>query len=246
MNFYNGYIRCLSNWGGRGYFTPGKVYHVKDGKFLDDHGVCTPTFQRLETFNDWAAMALGNWEELELVKRYEYDVGDWVLVQNHRGFGWNECGDMDCFMNKVCKVTGKLSSCPYPLYRLNDTHWLFSNDDLVGALMSKKLVDSLKPTRSEPEKTCKEWTHNEIKKARNIVTEYMKMLASQRRTLIFETSKNSVKCSMIETKFNNLGLEVLCEAKATCKGDMFNEDIGMCVAACKVLNKPIPDFILNK
>lgn len=95
-------------------------------------------------------------------------------------------------------------------------------------------------------KPCKDCTHNEIKKAHNIVTEYMKMLASQRRTLIFETLKNSVKCSMIEIKFNNLSLEVLREEKSTCKDDIFNEDIGMCVAACKVLNKPIPDFILNK
>lgn len=236
MNFYNGYIRCLSDWGGRGYFTPGKVYHVKDGKFLDDHGVCTPTFQRLETFNDWTAMALGNWEELELVKCDSYECGDVVVLTSMPHNHW--VYSMYRMFGEICTIV--YSNLDTDNFRVENFPYLLTRRDFVGKLVPKdKLI-------KETTKTDKDWTHNEIKKARNIVTEYMKMLASQRRTLIFETSKNPVECAMIETKFNNSDIEVLREAKATCKDDIFNEDIGMCVAACKVLNKPIPDFILNK
>lgn len=64
---------------------------------------------------------------------------------------------------------------------------------------------------------------------------------------MFYTSTKSIKCCLIKIQTNSLEIDVVRENTAFCKdNDIFNVDIGMCVAACKVLNKPIPDFILNK
>ena len=156
MSLYSGYVRCISMPDGICCYTAGKVYKICNGKLFSDLGIRTAC--GVHTFEDLQLYSSATWEELELVNCCEYNIGDWVLVQNHRGLCWNEQGDMDCFMNKVCKVTKKLGSDSDHLYCLDDAKWFFDNDDFVGALMPKKLADSLKPTRSEPEKTCKECT----------------------------------------------------------------------------------------
>ena len=193
-------------------------------------------YDKIVSFEDWKRTSSSKWEELELVKCNNYRCDDVVVLVAAPLNSW--VSSMYPLTGKVCQIT--YSNLDSDIFQVKGCPYFFRSCDFAGKLMPKKQIIE------KTTKPCKDWTHNEIKKAHNIVTEYMKMLASQRRTLIFETLKNSVKCSMIEIKFNNLSLEVLREEKSTCKDDIFNEDIGMCVAACKVLNKPIPDFILNK
>lgn len=235
MSLYNGYIRCLDNPHNDWLYTVGKVYKVELGRFRTDSGVFMPNCGRLGSFEDLAKVSLAKWEELELVKCDAYNVGDWVLVQNQRGDTWTTSGSMDCFMNRVCEITKRVSNL-HNEYQLDHQLWVFPSKDFVGKLVPKK-----KTTQ-----TSKEWTQNEIRKARNIVTEYMKMLASQRRTLVFQFVGQKTACAMVSVMADWNKLKKIRFEWASCKDDIFNEDIGMCVAACKVMNKPIPDFILNK
>lgn len=243
MSYYNGYVRCVSKLAHTDCYTVGKVYRIYDGTLFADNGDvvtrCLQSFEQLQKFST------STWEELELVTGQEYFTGDLVLVIDHRDTNWHALGAMDHFMNAVCEITDvwKFDLDSELYYTLNNESWTFKATSFVGKLVPKGLYQKLK--RVNP---SKKWTHNEIKKARNLVTEYVKMLASQRKTLMFYARKNTVDCDMISINLDSgINIKTVRSAYAECnRRDVFNEDIGMCVAACKVLNKPIPDFILNK
>lgn len=236
MSLYNGYVRCIKNPDNLYCLTDGWVYKVCNGGITLDSGY--KVVYNLHSFEQLQRYSNATWEELELVKCDEYEVGDHVLVQNKRGITWNPDGEMDNYIGKICVISERISE---NLYRLNFDEWYFHTDDFVGKLIPKAAM-----VKSNHLKT-KDWTNNEIKKARHIVTEYIKMLAMSRTTLVFYTSTKSIKCCLIKIQTNSSEIDVVRENTAFCKdNDIFNVDIGMCVAACKVLNKPIPDFILNK
>lgn len=97
-------------------------------------------------------------------------------------------------------------------------------------------------------KKPKEWKKSEIRKARQIVNNYNKWLGNQYRALKFDISEDSVVCNIIDVRLADSKNPIsFREEKITCsKSDVFNAEIWMCIAACRILDTPIPDFILNK
>lgn len=239
MSLYNGYVRCVATHG-KTNLTKGNIYKISNGVIFDDFGCVMD--DSIISFDNLQRRSLINWwEELELVKCDKYEVGDNVVVQSIPNCTCIDCAAMCKFINQVCKITKVYHSEHWCSYGINHEILVFDATSFAGKLVPKNSMVKSIPTKS------KEWTKNEVRKARRIVTEYMKIIASRRMSLVFYTSKKSIKCCLIKVKSNSSEIDVVREDMAFCKNnDIFNVDIGMCVAACKVLNKPIPDFILNK
>lgn len=239
MSLYNGYVRCVDNTAYTNCYTAGKVYKICDGTLITDYGY--KIMRHLRSFDELQGCSASKWEELELVKCDKYEVGDDVVVQSIPNCTCIDCEAMCKFINQVCKITKVYHLEHWCSYGLNHEILVFDSTSFAGKLVPKVGIVKSKLSKN------KEWTKNEVKKARHIVTEYIKMLARSRTTLVFYTSTKSIKCCLIKIQTNSSEIDVVRENTAFCKdNDIFNVDIGMCVAACKVLNKPIPDFILNK
>lgn len=241
VSLYNGYVRC--KFSERSNFTTDKIYEVENGCLITDNGLIFTS--GIESFNDLQQYSVyASWEELELVKCDKYKVGDYVILNTSDELFQKYPDMFNRFLNRACRITDEITKGNSPhigVYHLDYTLWYFTDISFLGKLIPKAAM-----VKSNHLKT-KDWTNNEIKKARHIVTEYIKMLARSRTTLVFYTSTKSIKCCLIKIQTNSSEIDVVRENTAFCKdNDIFNVDIGMCVAACKVLNKPIPDFILNK
>lgn len=96
----------------------------------------------------------------------------------------------------------------------------------------------------------KHWTDEEIEEAKRISREIVLELFDKELTPVFDCYKDISKggcigvvvCKLLDHFTKHVKTET-----ATSKGeDVPNRDIGKCVALCKLTNRPIPDFILNK
>lgn len=88
------------------------------------------------------------------------------------------------------------------------------------------------------------WTDDEIAAARKKVVELSSRVTAQGGDMIFQRSGNTVVCVVYLSSFDDESA-----AKGYAKPfdhDPFNEWIGKCVAACKVMDEPIPSFITHK
>lgn len=90
------------------------------------------------------------------------------------------------------------------------------------------------------------WTEEEIEQAKNLVCEMAKDVIRDGGNLFFsrEEEDNSIACSIYRDSFDWDFADVFL-AKPHGK-DIYNVWIGKCVALCKALKKPIPDFIHYK
>lgn len=168
-----------------------------------------------------------SWEELELVKCDKYKVGDYVVLNTSDELFQKYPDMFNRFLNRACRITDEITKGNSPhigVYHLDYTLWYFTDISFLGKLIPKAAM-----VKSNHLKT-KDWTNNEIKKARHIVTEYIKMLARSRTTLVFYTSTKSIKCCLIKIQTNSSEIDVVRENTAFCKdNDISNVDIGMCV-----------------
>ena len=89
----------------------------------------------------------------------------------------------------------------------------------------------------------KNWTEKEIKEADRIVVEALQNLAKQKKTLIFNGGTAKMRAGLVDCTD---GLTKKAVTIVPSKSDIPNKTIGMCVATCKLLHKPIPKFILDK
>lgn len=90
------------------------------------------------------------------------------------------------------------------------------------------------------------WTEKEIEQAKNMVCEMAVVIIRDGGDLFFshEDEDDSITCSVYRDSFDWNFADVFC-AKPHGR-DVFNVWIGKCVALCKALKKPIPDFIRFK
>lgn len=95
----------------------------------------TNTPKSFEELQDYSS---STWQELEFVKCDEYEVGNYVLVQNKRGFAWNIDGKMDSYICKICVISEKINE---NIYKLNHDKWYFNADDFVGKLVPKTVLN---------------------------------------------------------------------------------------------------------
>lgn len=89
----------------------------------------------------------------------------------------------------------------------------------------------------------KNWTEEEVKEADRIVVEAFQNLAKQKKTIIFNGGIKEVTADLVYCPTGQIEKSVKVRA---CESDKPNETIGMCVATCKLLHKPVPQFILDK
>lgn len=91
----------------------------------------------------------------------------------------------------------------------------------------------------------KNWTEEEVEKAKDLVCEMAKDVIRDGGDLFFSREEdNSIACSIYRDSFDWDFADVFL-AKPHGK-DIYNVWIGKCVALCKALKKPIPDFIRYK
>lgn len=222
---YNGYIRCLDNANYSGSFTVGKVYKVVNGQFYSDKHIVVGGYW-VKTFNDLQNNYYGKWEEVEIVKNAPsigYEIGDEVLLAPLEKI----FGD-----TKPYKIKDKIQYPWMHEYEIKGLKCPFRVDEIIGKVVPKN---------------NKKWMEREIDEAKRIVINIIQNLAFEQKTLIFYIGEHFVTCKKIEPYDYGEGMKVLKTTKAVPKGrDVFNKDIGMCVAACKAAGKPIPSFILNK
>lgn len=94
--------------------------------------------------------------------------------------------------------------------------------------------------------TPEDWTEEEIEKAKDLVCEMASTIVREGGDLFFshEDEDDSITCSVYRGSFIWESAHDF-QAKPS-GGDVYNVWIGKCVALCKALNKPIPDFIRFK
>lgn len=92
-----------------------------------------------------------------------------------------------------------------------------------------------------------DWTPLEIDKARRICTFLLDKAFSKNLCPVFYKQKNCYDEPIVKCRLDFGSFPAAKEAIAVPSGkDKFNWDIGRCVALCKAMNRPVPDFIKNK
>ena len=93
----------------------------------------------------------------------------------------------------------------------------------------------------------KDWTEEEVEQAKDLVCEMAMSLIRNNGEVFFRKGTYDdeiIHCAIYLNSFNSYPDR---ETKSCPYGnDVFNVWIGKCVALCKALNKPIPDFIRYK
>ena len=92
--------------------------------------------------------------------------------------------------------------------------------------------------------TPEDWTEEEIEQAKDLVCEMASAIIREGGDLFFADEDDSITCSVYRDSFTWESAHDF-QAKPS-RGDIYNVWIGKCVALCKALNKPIPDFIRFK
>lgn len=93
--------------------------------------------------------------------------------------------------------------------------------------------------------TPKDWTHEEISSAKNLVGDMVQKVFMSGGDVTFDDAcqENTLVCVVHPDCFT---LEESCGRSAPHGKDIYNIWIGKCVALCKALHRPIPDFIRLK
>lgn len=174
----------------------------------------------------------------------KYKVGDKVRIVDYRTELMNCEGAMDKWLGKVMTIR-EVTNHYYSMVEDDGEHfgvgWCWYENMIAG------LVE---PAERE------DWTRHEIQDARMLVTDLACNAIYAGNSVEFTRNEDSqhniinIECRiykgiLLTDGFGGYDSVKLGVAKVdSC--DVFNEWVGKCVAICKVVSEPIPDFILNK
>lgn len=164
--------------------------------------------------------------------------------------------------NKECmivQVDERENSYPYRITRGTGCYWVcpeniketskftITADSLDYKGSHKKLAEKLEEYNKLKEER-KNWTPEELEIAQRLYEQYLAEFVDTKnftcRFKVYEDEKKVILTDNNDSYSIILGHWIL--ARAVAKGDPFNPLIGKVVCLCKVLKKPIPDFIKRK
>lgn len=147
---------------------------------------------------------------------------------------------------------------------LNLSCWSYSTDMLEHIEEPEKLTLEFDPTnqkashealskmieeyKKEQERKSREWTQDELDEAVRLIKELSVEVYSEYDSFpTFYYSEEWGSTSVLNWYGDCRVEEFVRQISTACsKDDVFSVDIGRCVALHKLLQKPIPDFIMNK
>lgn len=165
----------------------------------------------------------------------KYKVGDRVRIVDHRTSGMACDGNMDKWLGKVMTI------------KSTDGFWNYSMVEDQGEFFGRGWYWTDTMIAGLAEKEPEPWTEEEIQKARDTVAYLAYNIVydgGDLRILNFPKENNKIEVAVWPDSFD---VERLSSGVAKpYNNDPYNPWIGKCVALCKALRKPIPDFIMNK
>lgn len=190
-----------------------------------------------------------------------FNVGDKVRVAENATSTYDLAflEDMHAYCGQVVTLDRRFSD--EPCFRIKEDNGMYIWDESwfepVYCGNPKMLTISFDPSdKSAAHKMVeeaiknyyapKDWTKEEVEQAKELVCEMAKDVIRNGGDLFFsrEAEDNSIACSIYRDSFDWDFADVFL-AKPHGK-DIYNVWIGKCVALCKALKKPIPDFIRFK
>lgn len=191
----------------------------------------------------------------------KFKIGDKARVGMNpsNSYPWKWCGKMNAYRGKVVTIADYNPEEDYYTIEEDDecycwgSKWLepidnnepemvtisFDPSDKVAA---HKMVEEAIKNYYSP----KDWTEKEVEQAKELVCKMASTIIREGGDLLFihVDKDNSIICSVYPDSFAWKSAYNF-RAKPS-GGDIYNIWIGKCVALCKALKKPIPDFIRYK
>lgn len=166
----------------------------------------------------------------------KYKVGDRVRIVDHRTATMADDGKMDHWLGKIMTIKHieerRASGVTY--YKMvEDEEEFFGN----GWYWDDECIAGLAETDGG-------WTEEEIEKARGIVAYLADDVVYNGGDLSFILDGYDISVTVWPC-FPNTVYSKRETARKHDK-DIYNQWIGKCVALCKALDRPVPDFIMNK
>lgn len=197
--------------------------------------------------------------------KFKFAVGDKVRVKlSESKFDIDYNGDMEKFDGRevtISKLDVNTSDrCHGPIYRIEEDEWFWAEDwfEPIGNNETNMITISFDPSNKTAAHKMveeaiknyyapKDWTEEEVEQAKDLVCEMAMSLIRNNGEVFFRKGTyddNIIHCAIYLNSFNSYPDR---ETKSCPYGnDVFNVWIGKCVALCKALKKPIPDFIRYK
>lgn len=197
--------------------------------------------------------------------KFKFNVGDKVRVCHSikvtpslKAIGF--CNDMENYKGKVTTIVDCFpSSADTPAYHIEADkdsvwgHWTWAEEWLEPA---DWLTISFDPSdRAAAHQAVEEaikafyapkgWADDEILRAKNLMKSMLQEVFMSGGDVVFDDAchDNTLICVVRPDCFS---LEESCGRSAPHGKDIYNIWIGKCVALCKALHRPIPDFIRLK
>lgn len=192
----------------------------------------------------------------------KFKIGDKVRIAMNAmdTYGLGFLQSMDSYRGKIVTLDGKFSDKPY--FKIKEDNGRYSWDESwfepVCYSDSKMLTISFDPSNKTAAHKMveeaiknyyapKDWTKEEVEQAKDLVCEMAMSLIRNNGEVFFRKGTyddDIIHCTIYLNSFNSYPDR---ETKSCPYGnDVFNVWIGKCVALCKALKKPIPDFIRYK
>lgn len=162
--------------------------------------------------------------------KHKYKVGDRVRIVDHRAGIMATDGGMDHWFGKIMTIR---------CYDGTNYRMVEDKEEYLGSgwYWNDECIDGL-ANESEP------WTDDEIEKARGIVAYLADGIVYGGGDLRFIPNGDLISAAVWTDSFD-YGTQKSGTAKPYGE-DVYNPWIGKCVALCKSMDEPIPDFIMNK
>lgn len=169
-----------------------------------------------------------------------------MRIIDHWVSGMAPDGDMNKWFGKTMTIrqldSGHFDGYRKPCYRMVEDKGEFTG---FGWYWSENMIAGLAEDEPSEDEPAEDWTEDEIEQARQLVTDLAcDVIYGGGDIRFYKDIENHVSVNIFPDAFTNTGIKT-CETQARGK-DVFNPWIGKCVAICKVLGEPIPEFILEK
>lgn len=191
----------------------------------------------------------------------KFKIGDKVRVVMNPSdsYPWKLSGEMNAYRGKVVTIADYVPEEDYYIIEEDGECYCWGSKWLepISNSKSEMVTISFDPSnKSAAHKMVeeaiknyyapKDWAKEEVEQAKELVCEMAKDVIRNGGDLFFsrEAEDNSIACSIYRDSFDWDFADVFL-AKPHGK-DIYNVWIGKCVALCKALKKPIPDFIRFK
>lgn len=170
----------------------------------------------------------------------KYKIGDRVRIVSSKetSVGWNSDGLMDKWLGKVMTIRNIQGDA----YKMIEDKGEFCRG---GWFWFENMIEGL---ADNSKKKVEDWTEYEVQQARVLTTNLLTEIIYNGGDIRFYKGKTNKTIDVLiyKTTFSTKRRNAS-EAYSICSNDdKYNEWIGKCVAVCKALNHPIPDFIMNK